>query len=152
MTSSSIQVQQMSSIPLAVIRRKTTLSELSRLVPECCGLVWNELRTQQAKAGRNVAIYWDDSVRLEVGVELLGPFAEHGEVIRSATPAGSVASATHFGSYRGLGAVHDAVRRWCKDNNRGIAGPNWEIYGHWQPDWNADPSKIRTDVYYQLVG
>jgi effector-binding domain-containing protein len=59
---------------------------------------------------------------------------------------------THFGPYGGLGAAHNAVRTWCKTNNRTLAGPNWEIYGHWLPEWNTDPSKIRTDVYYQLTG
>jgi hypothetical protein len=32
-----------------------------------------------------------------------------------------------------------------------LAGPNWEIYGHWQNEWNKDPSQIRTDVYYLLT-
>jgi hypothetical protein len=32
-----------------------------------------------------------------------------------------------------------------------IAGPNWEVYGHWQPEWDADPSLIRTDVFYQVT-
>ena len=151
MTSPVVQLLQLESVPLAVIRRQVSSSELSRVVPECCGLVWNAVRAQQAKAGRHVAIYWDGKIRLEVGVELAGPFAEDGEVVRSATPAGAVASATHFGPYGGLGTAHDAVRRWCKANNYRLAGPNWEIYGHWQNEWNADPSQIRTDVYY-LVG
>jgi effector-binding domain-containing protein len=152
MTSSAVQLQQLNSVSLAVIRRQARPSELSRLVPECCGLVWNEVRAQQAKAGRHVAIYWNGDIRLEVGVELLGPLTEHGEVALSATPAGAVASATHFGPYSGLGAAHDAIRQWCKANNHTLAGPSWEIYGHWQPEWNADPSLIRTDVYYQLAG
>ena len=151
MTSCTVQLQHLNSVPLAVIRRQANPSELSRLVPECCGLVWREVRAQKSKAGRNVAIYWDGSIRLEVGVELLGQFAESGEIVRSATPAGMVASATHLGPYHGLGDAHEAVRRWCKANNRSLAGPNWEIYGHWQPEWNADPSQIRTDVYYQLT-
>lgn len=151
MTSSyAIQLQRLDSVPLAVIRRQASAAELARVVPECCGLVWDAVRAQQAQAGRHVAIYWDGSIRLEVGVELLGPFAEHGEVVRSATPAGAVASATHFGPYGGLGAAHDAVRRWCKANDHRLAGPNWEIYGHWQREWNADPSRVRTDVYYLL--
>jgi effector-binding domain-containing protein len=151
MTSCAVQIQQLESVPLAVIRRQASPSDLSRLVPECCGLVWNEVRAQQAQAGRNVAIYWDGSIRLEVGVELLGPFVEHGEVVRSSTPAGTVAWATHFGPYRGLRDFHEAVRSWCKANNHDFAGPNWEIYGHWQSDWNTDPSQIRTDIYYQLA-
>ena len=151
MTSSyAVQLQRLESVPLACRRMTASASDLARVVPECCGLVWDAVRAQRAQAGRHVAIYWDGSIRLEVGVELFGPFAEHGEVVRSATPAGAVASATHFGPYCGLGAAHDAVRRWCKANDHRLAGPNWEIYGHWQREWNADPSRVRTDVYYLL--
>jgi effector-binding domain-containing protein len=145
-----VQRQRVDSVPLAVIRRQARASDLARLVPECCGLVWSVVRAQQIQAGRHVAICWDGSIRLEVGVELHGRFAEHGEVVRSATPAGAVASTTHFGPYGGLGAAHDAVRQWCRANNHRLAGPNWEIYGHWEQEWNADPSRIRTDVYYLL--
>jgi effector-binding domain-containing protein len=151
MSPHSVQIHKLPSIPLAVIRRQVRQSELSRVVPECCGLVWNEIRAQQAKGGRHVAIYWDGSIRLEVGAELEGPFAERGDVVRSATPAGEVASLTHFGPYGGLGRAHDAVVQWVHANGRQLAGPNWEIYGHWLPEWNDDASKIRTDVFYLLV-
>src|SRR5919199_4743111 len=77
----AVQLQRLNSIPLAVIRRQASASELSRVVPECCGLVWNVVRAQQTPAGRHVAIYWDGSIRLEVGVELHGPFADIGEVV-----------------------------------------------------------------------
>jgi effector-binding domain-containing protein len=147
-----IHVQQLESIPLAVIRRQAKPADLSRLVPECCGLVWEVMRAQKVKAGRHVAVYWDGSIRLEVGVELQAPFSEQGEVVRSATPAGVVASTTHLGPYGGLGAAHDAVHQWCRASNHRLAGPSWEIYGHWEPEWNADPSRIRTDVYYLLTG
>ena len=103
----AIQIQRLASAPLAVIRRQASASELKRVVPECCGLVWNALRAQQVRGGRHVAIYWDASIRLEVGVEISGPFVEDGNVVSSATPAGVVASATHYGPYGGLGAVHD---------------------------------------------
>ena len=150
MTSYVVQLQRVESVPLAVIRRQVQASDLARVVPECCGRVWSAVRAQQVQAGRHVAIYWDGGIRLEVGVELHGPFAGHGEVVCSATPAGAVASTTHCGPYGGLGAAHDAIRLWCRAGNHRLAGPNWEIYGHWQPEWNADPSRIRTDVYYLL--
>jgi effector-binding domain-containing protein len=40
---------------------------------------------------------------------------------------------------------------WCRDNGYTLAGPSWEIYGHWRDELHSDPSKIRTDVYYLLV-
>jgi hypothetical protein len=42
--------------------------------------------------------------------------------------------------------AHDAIRQWCRDNERQIAGPNWEVYGH----WSDDPDQRRTDVFYLL--
>jgi len=148
MTSYAIQLRRLESVPLAVVRRQARAADLARLVPECCGLVWNVMRAEHVRAGRHIAVYWDGSIRLEVGVELHGPFAGHGEVVRSATPAGAVASTTHLGPYTGVGAAHDAIREWCRANHHRLAGPSWEIYGHWQPEWNADPSRIRTDVFY----
>jgi effector-binding domain-containing protein len=127
------------------------LSELPSVVPECCGLVWEAVKAQKVPAGRLIAIYWDGSIRLEVGVELKGPFTDDGEVVSSATPAGAVASITHLGPYASLGWAHDAVRKWCQANERRLAGPSWEIYGHWRSEWDADPTQIRTDVCYLLV-
>jgi effector-binding domain-containing protein len=147
----SVQVLNVPSIPLAVIRRQATAAELAKVVPECCGLVWTAAKAQQAKAGRHVAIYWNADIRLEVGVELEGPFVERDGVIRSATPGGPAAVVTHFGPYHALGAAHQALQSWCHANGHHLAGPNWEIYGHWQPEWNADPALIRTDVYYQIA-
>jgi effector-binding domain-containing protein len=150
MTAYAVRLQEIPSVPVAVVRRRVAQSELSRVVPECCGLVWNELRAQKTSAGRNIAIYWNGDIRLEAGVELTGPFTETASVVRSATPAGSVAFVTHVGPYHRLGAAHDAVQQWCAANGHRLAGPRWEIYGHWQPEWNDNPALIRTDVFYRV--
>lgn len=146
-----VRVEQLGSIPLAVIRRQARPDELSRVVPHCCGLVWNALRAQQLKGGRHVALYWDDAITLEVGVELSVPFVERDDVVRSATPAGIVASVTHLGPYGGLGVAHKAIQDWRKAGDHRFAGPSWEIYGHWKQEWDNDPSQIRTDVFYLIA-
>lgn len=150
MTPSSPRLETVGPIRLAVVQRQAQLADLSRVVPACCGLVWNALRAHEVKAERNVALYWDDSIRLEVGVELHGPFAGSGEVVPSATPGGDVAAMTWFGPYHDLGRAHEMLREWCRGHGHPLAGPNWEIYDHWQRDWTADPSRIRTDIYYLL--
>jgi effector-binding domain-containing protein len=146
-----VRVQRLDSVPLAVVRRQARPADLSRVVPECCGVVWNALRAQGVRGGRHVALYWDDSIRLDVGAEVTVPFAEQDDLVRSGTPAGDVASVTHFGPYGDLGAAHAAIHAWCKTANRQLAGPRWEIYGHWQSAWDADPSQICTDVFYLLA-
>jgi effector-binding domain-containing protein len=151
MSSYTVRIQDVPSVPVAVIRRQAAPAELAKLVPECCGLVWSAARAQRAKAGRHVAIYWNADIRLEVGVELEGPFVERDPVVLSATPGGVAAMATHFGPYSALGTAHDAVRTWCRTHGYRLAGPNWEIYGHWQQEWNTNPALIRTDVFYQIA-
>jgi len=147
----AIRLDTLPGVPVAVIRRHATRSELSKLVPECCGLVWQALKAQSAKGGRHVAIYWNGDILLEVGAELESPFVERDGVVRSATPSGAIATATHFGPYHTLGATHDAIQAWCKAHGHRLAGPNWEIYGHWQDEWNTKPAQIRTDVFYLIA-
>jgi effector-binding domain-containing protein len=147
----NVRVEQRDSQPLAVVRRRASSNELAKVVPHACGLVWNVVRAQKVPgAGRHVALYWDGQINLEVGVELETPFAGHGEVVGSATPAGTVATATHLGPYNRLHEAHHAICQWCADHGHALAGPNWEIYGHWMDEWNTDPAKISTDVFYLL--
>lgn len=148
----AVRLEQLAGLPLAVVRRLATPEELSRVVPDACGAVWGALRSHGiAGAGRHVAVYLDDQIRLEVGVELDAPFAGCGEVVASATPAGLVATTTHRGPYNLLHEAHGAIHRWCRAHGHTPAGPRWEIYGHWDAGWDADPSKITTDIYYLLA-
>ena len=62
-----------------------------------------------------------------------------------------MATTTHYGPYGQLRGAHEAIHRWCGNNGYTLAGPSWEVYGHWEDAWNSDPSKIRTDVFYLLV-
>lgn len=151
MALSEVRVAHSDGVPLAVVRRQARTSELSKIVPESCGVVWSWLRSRQLRGGRHVAIYWDGTIRLEVGVEMIDAIPDGGDVVRSATPAGRTASVVHLGPYNQLGTAHQAVREWCSTHNLQLAGPNWEIYGHWQDAWNTDPSRVRTDVFYQLA-
>ena len=147
-----VRLEQLASRPLAVVRQCAKPHELSKVVPEACGTVWSVVRAQQVPgAGRHVAVYLDDVINLDVGVELDAAFVGHGEVVGSATPSGLVATTTHYGPYGRLGEAHEAIQRWSQDSVYTRAGPQWEIYGHWKDEWNSDPSKIRTDIIYLLV-
>jgi hypothetical protein len=150
----TVRVERVGSTPIAVVKRRARPAQLSAVVPEACGVVWAALKALGMRgAGRHVAVYracGGGEVEAEVGVEVPAPVGRHGEVYDSATHAGDIATITHFGPYRLLGDASAAIRAWCAANGRTPAGPSWEIYGHWLPEWNDDPSQIRTDVYYLL--
>jgi effector-binding domain-containing protein len=146
-----VRIEQQAVIPLAVVRRRGSVDELPKIVPDACGVVWNLVKAQQIPgAGRHVAVFLDEQINLEVGVELANAGAVDGELVSSSTPAGTVATTTHYGPYQLLGGAHRAIHDWCDAGGHALAGPNWEIYGHWISKWNRDPSKIRTDIYYLL--
>ena len=67
-------------------------------------------------------------------------------MIASALPGGEAATATHRGDYARLGVTHDAVREHVAAHGRELAGPRWEIYGHWR----EDPSELETEVFWLL--
>lgn len=106
--------------------------------------------------GLNVIVYWNEAGRnlleseeglpMEAGVEVEAALPREGRVRAGATPGGRVASTLHVGSYDQLGKAHDAVRAWCAEQGHALAGPNWEVYGH----WNDDPQQLRTEVFYLL--
>jgi len=142
-----VQVKQVESQTTAVVRSKAAQSELSRVVPAGCGVVWEYLRAAKApRPGRNLALYWDGEIHLEAGVEVDQPFTGDGHVTCSSTPAGRVATAIHLGPYQRLGEAHAAILDWCVKHGHALAGPNWEVYGH----WTDDTARLRTDVFYLL--
>jgi effector-binding domain-containing protein len=148
----SIRLEHQDARPLAVVRRQAKLQDLPAVVPAACGTVWNALKANQVPgAGRHIAVYLDDEINLEVGNELDTPTTAFGELIPSMTPAGTVATTTHVGPYELLKEAHIAIREWCAAQGHRLAGPNWEVYGHWRDEWNKDPGKIVTDVFY-LIG
>lgn len=136
---------------LAVVRERVRPQDLSRFVPAACGEVWNFIKTANLpKPGLHVAVYLDGLGRVEVGAEVAEPFTGNERVHCSQLPAGHVATTTHYGFYAGLGEAHAAIRTWCAKHGHVCSPVSWEIYGHWEEGWNADPSKIRTDVFYLL--
>ena len=148
-----IRMEQFPGAPLAVVRRQARLQELGKVIPEACGTVWNAMRAQNIQgAGRHVAVYLDDVMNIDIGVELATPLpANARDVSASHLPSGPVLMTTHFGPYQNLANAHQAIQQWCRTNQRIPIRPCWELYGHWQSDWNHAPEKIRTDIFYLLA-
>jgi effector-binding domain-containing protein len=120
-----------------------------QFVPAACGEVWSFIHSAGLpRLGRQVALYLDANGTVEVGAEVSEPFVGNERVQCSKLPSGRVATTVHFGPYQQLFEAHNRIRQWCAERGHFLTGISWEIYGHWDESWNADPSKIRTDVFY----
>jgi effector-binding domain-containing protein len=147
-----IHLTQFEPTWLAVVRERVRAQDLSRFVPTACGEVWSFIRAANLpKPGRHVAVYLDGEGNVEVGAEVTEPFTGNDRVHCSQLPSGTVATTAHYGPYARLGEAHAAIRAWCAEHGRVCSPVSWEIYGHWEESWNADPSNIRTDVFYLLA-
>ncbi len=143
-----VKLTNVPATPLLAVRRSAPQSQLSKVVPESCGVVWDFIRKNDiTPRGRNVAVYLNGKIDMEVGVEVSASAAGSGDVVLLATPSGTAVTATHWGDYRALHAAHDAIRQWCSANHYSAVGASWEIYGH----MGDDPAKVRTDVFYLVA-
>ncbi|MGA8231625.1 MAG: hypothetical protein WB795_09105 [Candidatus Acidiferrales bacterium] len=70
-----IQIQQFPGTPLAIVRRRATRQQLPQVITKAFDDVGNAIRAQKVHgAGRNVVVYLDHEMNLEIGVELDTPF------------------------------------------------------------------------------
>lgn len=130
----------------------------ARLMPQRVGAEFSHYLDQVYAAaragevavdGQNIFVYRDGpdgTVEVDFGVGVDAPFAASGVVRYVELPVGRVATATHIGDYRQLGAVHAAVVAWCRANGHALAGPRWEVYGHW-----VEGVPPQTDISYLLA-
>ena len=145
-----IRLTKTEAIPTAVIRSRVQPIELSKFVPAACGEVWSFIRSVGLpRPGRHTALYLDGGI-VEVGAEVSERFAGNDRIHYSHLPAGRVVTTVHYGPYSRLGDAHSEIRRWCAEHGHRLSTVCWEIYGHWDESWNADPSKIRTDLFHLL--
>jgi effector-binding domain-containing protein len=148
-----VSVVQEAGRNLLAVERTTTLKKLGPVFMESFETVDAHLKAHSIPAtGHRVGFY--QNVRMEsgdmtfdcvIGVEVPDSAPEGDGVKLHQTPAGPAATATYWGDYSDMHAVHEAIQEWCQANGRNF-GDNWEVYG----DWNDDPAKRRTDVFYKL--
>ena len=146
-----IELTDSQLITTAVIRSRVPAKELPRFVPAACGEVWSFVRSAKLpRPGRHLALYLDAKGSVEVGAEVSEPFGGDDRVHCSQLPVGRAVTAIHFGPYARLSEAHAAIRAWCTEHGHRCSGISWEVYGHWEENWNTDSSKIRTDVFYLI--
>jgi len=133
---------------LAAVRARTTRQRLGADIVRLLDMVWPVLREQGARTGHNVVVYYGGAgaITIDAGVEVPTGFTPRGEVRAVATPPGEVAATAHYGEYSDMAGAYAALEQWCADHRRRPTGVSWEVYG----DWDDDPAKRRTDIYFLL--
>jgi effector-binding domain-containing protein len=147
MADRQVRVLETAARPTLVVACATSWREFPSLWRTLLDEVYAAVRAGGGGSGRqNVMLYKDDAPNVEIGVLAHGPVPLAGRVIASELPGGASAMTTHRGPYAEFDGAHRAVRDWCAARGLVLAGPRWEIYGHWRDD----ASQPETDVHYLL--
>jgi len=152
MSDAPYEVREVSVVsrPVAGVRARVPRGRVAQEFGRHLDQVYAAARTGAVKLdGQNVFIYRSasaDELTVDFCVGITASFDPVGAVLPLETPSGVAAMTTHHGDYGRLGEANAAILAWCHAKNRKRAGPSWEVYGH----WHADPTKLRTDVYYLL--
>jgi DNA gyrase inhibitor GyrI len=148
---SSVSLQQAPVRGIAAVRARLPISHVPASFTTYLNQVYAAARHGAIPLdGQNIFVYRGgasgEEAEVDFGVGVRSPFESHGAVSYRELPTGECAVATHWGDYAQLGAAHSAVLAWCRENGREPTGTRWEVYGH----WTDDPTRRRTDVYYEL--
>jgi effector-binding domain-containing protein len=144
-----VRIEHVAPRPLAAMSTTTTHRQLGADIVRLLDVIWPFLREQNVRTGHNVVVYHGssgDTLRVDVGVETFSEFAGRGDIRRTSTPSGVVVTTAHHGEYSDLTLAYAALERMCRNIGRRPAGVNWELYG----DWDDDPARRRTDVFFLL--
>lgn len=149
----TVSLQRAAARTIAAVHARLPLSAVPTAFGRYLDQVYGAARAGAvALDGQNVFVYCTPPGRpteadVAFGVGATAPFDAFGAVEPTPLPIGVVATTTHWGRYAELGAAHEAIVAWCRRHRRRLAGPRWEVYGH----WTADDAQLRTDVFYLLM-
>ena len=127
--------------PTATVRGHSTRATIPKTIRALFDQFYSGFK---GKGGVNIAYYSKCDSAGELDVEC-GVQVESGG--NSWTPAGRVATIVYAGPYDRMKAAHDEIHRWAREHGHKLAGPSWEVYGH----WNEDPAKLQTNIFYLLA-
>jgi len=136
-----VEARQAVAQPIQIVRGRATMATLPRNIRKLFDEFYAGFKE---KGGLNIVFYPGSGVAGEFEIGCGVQVQSGGNAV---TPAGLVATTAYFGPYDRMSVAHEAIHRWARESGHKLAGPSWEVYGH----WSDDPALLRTDIFYLLA-
>lgn len=153
-TMTEISVSDLPEQPTAVVRATVRMDELRSFFDGVFGTVVNAVQGQGARvAGPPFAMYHgmpSETVDVEAGFPVAGPFAGTDDVTASVLPGGRTARALHVGPYEALTETYQEMTTWLQEKDLTPGASMWEVYLS-DPNTEPDPAAWRTELFWPLA-
>lgn len=141
--------------PVAGVRQRVRMDELTGVFDTRFQEVLAALHTAgRHPAGAPYARYRGeptDTIDVEIGFPVDGPFTVTGDVVPGTLPAVRAAEAVHVGSYDGLPATYDEMFAWISEHGLNAMDEMWEVYESGMES-DPDPATWRTRIVWPVTG
>ncbi|MGT2463987.1 GyrI-like domain-containing protein [Sinomonas atrocyanea] len=146
-----ISVTDLPEQPTAVVRATVKMDELRGFFDGVFGTVVAAVQAQGGRvAGPPFAMYHGmpgETIDLEAGFPVAGPFTGADEVAASSLPGGRTVRALHVGPYESLSETYQEVTEWMREKGLTPAASMWEVYMS-DPNAEPDPATWRTELFW----
>lgn len=150
-----VEVVTLKPQPTLVVRAELAAPELGKALAGILPRTFQHAMKQGASpAGMPFTRYVSmgaDKFVIEAGVPVSAKVEGAGDILAAELPAGRTATVVHTGPYDQLGAAHEALTAWARDNGAKAKGGAWEVYIT-DPASEPNPQNWQTKVFLALEG
>jgi effector-binding domain-containing protein len=145
-------VVAVSPLLLALTHEELPRSQIPARIRGMFDIVYRWLRDAPVRqAGPNYALYdqcTPQTLRVQVGFPVSGPFADSDRVRCVRLASGRAAHAVHVGEYATLHRTYAVLHGWCSEQALPLTGQSWEVYC----DPTESPSRLETGLFLRVDG
>ena len=138
--------------PVASIRTRTPVTEISAVLGECYGRIMGYLGELGVyPSGAPFTAYFNmdmEDLDLEIGMPVAEPVAAKDDIASSEIPAGKYVTATHVGPYEKFEETYNVLMAYMGEQGVDGSGVAYEFYLN-DPS-ETPPEKLITEILIQL--
>lgn len=149
-----IQLREVPETAAAVVRETVPMNELTAFFDRAFRETMAAIQEEGLQpAGPPFAKYYGvpgDTVDVEAGFPVAGPFRGTDGVTAGSLPGGRIAEAVHVGPYETLSETYRAMGEWMHGQGLSPGNVMWESYLT-DPSTNPDPATWQTEVFWPVA-
>ncbi len=146
------EIKEKSTQPTLIIRKKTSVQNLSELLGKSYGeiIIYIMELGEQPSGPPYVAYYNTDMLNLEIeiGFPVSKKFSDKGDIKSSEIPGGKFANCLYIGPYNEIAAAYNALTEWIENNGYESTGVAYEIYLN--DPRETPPHDLKTQIMFPL--